>query len=200
MIARLIKGADTITTSTIHFANSTVVYPTFNLRNAPLGVYSVVLIKPDSTVTTLANGFTVVPANNGGLITGSGPNTVPGDGNEPGCDPGAASGLNSQLSVELVVPARALIGRKPVLIQIHFSNPTNYDIPAQSRVLYSEDEVKMAFTKEGVPTGTTALYIEISEAGGPPGIIRPGGSGTVTVYALTPDRMPADPVGIFKLK
>ncbi|MEI9810263.1 MAG: hypothetical protein WDO16_21670 [Bacteroidota bacterium] len=93
MTARIIKGTDTITASAVYYTNSTVVYATFNLRNAPLGLYNVVLTKPDSSVAALPNGFTVVVAVNGGLITGSGPNTAGGDGNEPGCDPGAASGL-----------------------------------------------------------------------------------------------------------
>jgi hypothetical protein len=199
MTAKIIKGTDTITASAIYYTNSTIVYATFNLRNAPLGVYNVRLTKADSSVATLANGFTVVVANNGGLITGSGPNTAPGDGNEPGCDPGAPSGLNSQLVVELVVPSRAIV-RRPVVIQIHYSNPTNYDIPAQTKILYSEEELKMAFTKEGVATGTTALYIEMTEAGGPPGIIRAGGSGTITIHTVAPRYVPADPKILFKLR
>ncbi len=132
-------------------------------------------------------------------ITGGGINKGAGKGNEPGCDPGAESGLNSQLVVELVVPARAILGQT-VLLQINYSNPTNFDIPAQSRTLFSEEGMKMAFTRAGVPTGTTALYLELTEPGGPPGIIRAGGSGTITVYTTAPAVLPADPVILFKLK
>jgi hypothetical protein len=104
------------------------------------------------------------------------------------------------LVVELVVPARVLINR-PVVIQIHYNNPTNFDIPAQSRILYSEAGMKMAFTKEGVPTGTTSLYLELTEPGGPPGIIRAGGSGTITVYTVAPSRPPVpDNSVLFKLQ
>jgi hypothetical protein len=58
----------------------------------------------------------------------------------------------------------------------------------------------MALTKEGVPTGTNALYLEFAETGGPPGIIRAGGSGTILIHTIAPKRMPANPVEIFTLK
>jgi hypothetical protein len=107
--------------------------------------------------------------------------------------------LNSQLVVELVVPARAQPNR-PVLIQVTYRNPTNSDIAAQSRTLFSEEGLKMAFSVAGVPTGTTALYMELAEQGGPPGIIRAGGGGTINIYTKTPGTVPLDPVIMFKLK
>lgn len=200
MIAKLSNGGTTIYASAVYFTNSTQVFATFNLQGKPLGIYDVTLMKPDSSTAVLPNGFSIVPANNGGLITGGGFNTGAGNGNAPGCDPGAASGLNSQLVVELVVPSRVLI-KRPVVILINYSNPTNFDIPAQSRILYSEAGIKMAFTKEGVPTGTTSLYLELVEPGGPPGIIRAGGSGTIIVHCKAPDRQPQpNPFVLFKLK
>ncbi|MGB5028342.1 MAG: hypothetical protein WBO38_07555, partial [Chitinophagaceae bacterium] len=200
MVAKLSNGTTTIYASAVYFTNSTQVFATFPLQGRPLGVYDVTLIKPDSSEAVLPNGFSIVPANNGGLITGGGVNTGAGNGNEPGCDPGAASGLNSQLVVELVVPSRVLITR-PVVILINYSNPTNFDIPAQSRTLYSEAGIKMAFTKEGVPTGTTSLYLELVEPDGPPGIIRAGGSGTIIVHSRAPDKVPpASNKVLFKLQ
>jgi hypothetical protein len=200
VIAILSKPGTTIYASAVYFTNSTQVFATFNLQGKPLGIYDVTLMKPDSATAVLPNGFSIVNANNGGLITGGGPNTGSGNGNAPGCDPGAASGLNSQLVVEMVVPARVLINR-PVVIQIHYNNPTNFDLPTQTRILYSEAGIKMAFTKEGVPTGTTSLYLELTEPGGPPGIIRAGGSGTITVHCVAPSRPPQPiPVVLFKLK
>jgi hypothetical protein len=199
MIAKLSKPGTTIYSSAVYFTNSTGVFATFNLQGRPLGVYDVTLVKPDSSTAVLPNGFTIVPANNGGLITGGGINTGAGNGNAPGCDPGAASGLNSQMVVELVVPSRALVNR-PVVILINYSNSTNFDIPAQSRILYSEAGMKMAFTKEGVPTGTTSLYLELVEPGGPPGIIRAGGSGTIIVHSRAPRQQPPNPIVLFKLK
>ena len=200
MIAKLSKAGTTIYASAVYFTNSTQVYATFNLQGRPLGIYDVTLMKPDSSTAVLPNGFSIVPANNGGLITGGGVNTGPGNGNAPGCDPGAASGLNSQLVVDLVVPSRVLI-KRPVVILINYNNPTNFDIPAQSRILYSEAGIKMAFTKAGVPTGTTSLYLELTESGGPPGIIRAGGSGTIIVHCNAPNQPPQpNALVLFKLK
>ncbi len=199
MIAKLSNGTTTIYSSAVYYSNSGQVFATFPLQGKPLGIYDVTLIKPDLSEAVLPAGFSVVPANNGGLITGSGPNTGAGDGNEPGCDPGAASGLNSQLVVELVVPSRVLTNR-PVIILVNYSNPTNFDLPVQSRILYSEEDVKMAFTQAGVPNGSTSLYIEFTEQGGPPGIIRPGGSGTITIHCRSPRDVPADGSVLFKLK
>ncbi len=200
MTASLKKGDTVITASQVYFTNSTLAYATFNLRGKALGVYDVRLKKGDTATAVLERGFSIVPTNNGGLLTGSGPNTGgSGSGNEPGCDPGAPSGLNSQLVVEMVIPPRVLLGR-PVLIQINYHNPTNVDIPAQTRVLYIEDGMKLALRPEDVPNGTDAMYLELTEPGGPPGIIRAGGSGTITLYTKAPTRMPLDPQVFLKLK
>ncbi|MBL7749357.1 MAG: hypothetical protein JNM19_18095, partial [Chitinophagaceae bacterium] len=199
MIAKLSNGVTTIYASAVYFTNSTQVYATFPLQGKPLGVYDVTLIKPDSSTAVLPGGFTVVTANNGGLITGGGTNTGAGNGNAPGCDPGAASGLNSQLVVELIVPEKVVRGR-PVVIVINFNNPTNFDLPMQSRILYNDEDVKMAFTRAGIPTGTASLYMEFTEPGGPPGIIRPGGGGSITVYCNAPPQVPEDRSVLFKLQ
>ncbi len=185
MTAKLSNGAGTINASAVYFTNSTLVYATFNLAGKPLGLYNVTLTKPDNSEATMANGFSIVPANNGGLFTGGGVNSTPGNGNEPGCDPGAASGLNSQLVIDLVVPEKVVVNW-PFTIQINYTNPTNGDIPAQSRILYSELGEKLSLTQAGVASGTTSLYLELVEQGGPPGIIRAGGSGTINVYSKSP--------------
>ena len=83
---------------------------------------------------------------------------------------------------------------------MHYSNPTNFDIPAQSRILYSEAGIKMALTKAGVPNGATSLYLELTEPDGPPGIIRAGGSGTIIIYCNAPDVVPQPIYVLFKLK
>ena len=149
----------------------------------------------------LNNGFSVVNPNNGGLITGGGVNTGPGNGNAPGCDPGAASGLNSQLVTEMVIPDQVL-GGWVFVIQVNYSNPTNVDVPAQVRVLYSERDIKMALTPDGVTgnNGATSLYLELTEQNGPPGIIRAGGSGTITIYTKAPVTIPGHTKVYFNLK
>ena len=200
MVAKLSNGVTTIYASAVYYSNNTQVYATFPLQGRPLGVYDVTLIKPDLTEAVLPNGFSIVPANNGGLITGGGPNTGAGNGNAPGCDPGAASGWNSQLSVELIGPSRVLSKGRPIVMQLNYSNPTNFDIPAQSRILYSEWGIKMALTKAGVPNGTTSLYLELVEQDGPPGIIRAGGSGSILIYSISPYHILPPGYVLFKLK
>lgn len=199
MTATLSKPGTTVTASALYYTNSTTVYATFNLRGKPLGIYDVTLIKPDTSMAVLVNGFSVVSANNGGGNNGGGTNTGPGNGNAPGCDPGAAGGLNSLLVTEVVAPAKVFVGW-PFVIQINYNNPANFDIPAQTRTLFNDKNVLMALTQAGLVNGTTSLYLELTEQGGPPGIIRAGGSGSVTVYAKTPLDMPGHTHIIFTLR
>ena len=76
----------------------------------------------------------------------------------------------------------------PFVIQINYNNPTNFDIPAQARTLYNNNEVMLALTQTGFVAGNISLYLELTEPGGPPGIIRAGGSGTITVYGKSTGR------------
>lgn len=188
MVARL-KGVtlnNIINASAIYFVNSTTLYATFNLSGKPLGLYDVVLKKPDSSVATLPSGFTIELTNNGGLITGSGPNTGQvGSGNAPGCDPGASSGLNSQLQTEIIIPPH-VFDSWPFVIQINYVNTTNLDIPAQVKILYSLNNAPLAFSEAGLGEHKTNLYIEFKDSNGPGNIIRAGGTGTVRVYSKAP--------------
>jgi hypothetical protein len=199
MTALLSKLGTIIHASAVYFTNSTEVYATFNLQGKPLGVYDVSLTKPDTTIATLANGFSIVNTNNGGLITGGGVNTGAGNGNEPGCAPGAASGLNAQLIAEIVAPDKVLIGW-PFVIQINYSNPSNVDIPVQARTLYSDHNVLLSLTPQGVANGTTSLYLELTEQNGPPGIIRAGGSGSILIYSKMYVGIPRNTMVHFNLK
>lgn len=201
MAAKLERAGDTITASAIYYASSTTVYATFNLAGKLPNIYSVSLTKADASRAVLTNGFSIVNANNGGLITGGGINGIPGDGNSPGCDPNAQSGLNAQLVSEIVAPEKVL-GGWVFVVQINYNNPTNVDIPAQTRVLYCDRGLKMAFTAAELNgnNGYESLHMELTENNGPPGIIRAGGSGTITVYAKAPPTAPAHSYVHFILK
>lgn len=201
MIAKLNRPGTEIVASAVYFTNTTLVYATFNLQGKPLGIYDVILSKADTAFAVLANGFSVVPANNGGLITGGGNNTGSGNGNAPGCDPGAASGLNSQLVIELLVPQYVMRGW-PFNIQINYNNPTNYDIPVQVRTLYAEDIIKIAYTKQALENngGVQSLTMELTEQGGPPGIIRAGGSGTIFIYGKSKNNVEPHTITLFRLQ
>jgi hypothetical protein len=201
MVAKL-KGPATITASRIYFTNSNQVFATFNLLGAPLGMYDVELYKPsNATTATLNNGFRVENTNNGGLITGPGNNTgQKGSGNEPGCSPGAESGLNAQLVVNVVIPPN-VFGGWPFVIQVNYTNPTNVDIPIQTRAIFSEQGLPVAFTAAALDAGATSnLLIELSETNGPPGFIRAGGSGTINIYSKAPADYPGHAVINYILK
>ncbi len=199
MVARLTRTGTTIYSSAVYYSNSTMVFATFNLQGKPLGIYDVKLVKPDSSVATLVNGFSVVLPNNGGILTGGGINTGPGNGNQPGCDPGAAAGLNSQLSIEMVLPEKAF-GGWPFVIAINYNNPTNNDIPAQTRVLYSLDNLPVAATQAGLNSAGPSLYMVLTEQNGPPGIIRAGGSGSIIVYSRAPVSYPAHTLARYTIR
>jgi len=199
LTATLSKPGTTITASAIYYTNSITVYATFNLQGKPLGIYDVTLTKPDTTIAVLPQGFSIVAANNGGINNGGGINTGAGDGNAPGCDPGAAGGINSQLVTQLVMPAR-VFGGWVFVIQINYNNPTNSDIPAQVRTLYSENGLPVALTSAGLGSATSSLVLQLTEQNGPPGIIRAGGSGTITVYSVAPVTFPAHHFANFVLE
>ena len=199
MMAKLSNAGTTITASSVYYANSTIAFATFNLQGKPLGIYNVTLTKSDTTIAVLPNGFSIVQANNGGLNNGGGVNTGAGNSNAPGCDPGAAGGINSQLVTELVAPAKVLAGWIFV-IQVNYNNPTNSDIPAQTRILYSLDGLPVALSQQDLGTAGTSLYLQLTEQDGPPGIIRAGGSGTVTIYSRVPVTFPGHHLAHFILK
>ena len=190
MTATLAKGGTTIPASNVFFVNSTTVFATFPLQGRQVGIYNLTLTKQDATVATFAGGFSIVSPNNGGLITGGGVNTgQTKPGTDPGCDPGAEAGLNSQLVTEIVVPEKVFSGW-PFTIQINYNNPTNMDIPAQVRILYNNKSIPMALTQAGLANGTPALYMQLTEPGGPPGIIRAGAGGSIIIYSKAPISTP----------
>jgi hypothetical protein len=198
--ARLSKPGTTIHASAIYFVNSTTAFVTFDLQGKPLGLYDVILQKPDSSNAILAGSFTITTGNNGGVLTGGGNNTgQTGNGNTPGCDPGAPGGLNSLLLTEVIVPEKVFVGW-PFPIQVNYNNPANFDVPVQTRTLFNDKEVMVALTQAGLADGKTSLYLELKEPGGPPGMIRAGASGTIVIYGKTPPNTPGHTFIKFTLK
>jgi hypothetical protein len=186
MTARLSRPGTTIEASRIFYGSGGLVFATFPLQGRPLGLYTVSLHKSDGSVAELPNSFSIVAPGTGGLITGGGNNTGPNrPGTEPGCDPGADAGLNGLLVTELVYPAKVFNGQT-FPVQVKFTNPTNMDIPVPTRVLYNDFNMKMSKDLGTVDSGTNPIVLQLAEEGGPPGIIRAGGSGTVTIHSRSP--------------
>jgi hypothetical protein len=200
MKATLKNNSATVVASQVYFINSISVFATFNLKGVPLGEYDVILSKGDTASVSLAKGFSVVNANNGGLITGSGINKgQTGSGNEPGCDPGATSGLNAQLQTEIIIPPKVFAGW-PFVIHINYANPTNVDIPVQTRILYSKDGVPISLTNAGLADNKTTLYLEFANQEGPAGMIRAGGTGSISIFSKAPPNYPGHKIANYELK
>jgi hypothetical protein len=175
---------DTIFASAVYFDNSTSVFATFNLQGAATGLYDVLLRKGNGTTTKLAASFTVESPNNGGIITGGNPNSgQQGSGSVPGCNPGATSGYNSLLEIKMVLPPIVIVN-SPYAILIEYSNPTNEDIPVQTRNIYSLNGGPMSLSPNNVLNGQQTLTLSFDEKDGPPGIIRAGASGSILVYSI----------------
>ena len=58
----------------------------------------------------------------------------------------------------------------------------------------------MAMTQAALANGSNSLHLELTEPGGPPGIIRAGASGTITVYGKTPPDTPGHTLINFTLR
>jgi hypothetical protein len=186
MSAKLTKAGNTINATKIFFMSGGLVYATFPLQGKPLGLYNISLEKTDGSKAELSNAFSVVAPNTGGLLTGGGINSGPNQpGTVPGCDPGADAGLNSQLVTELVYPAKVFNGLT-FPVQVKYTNPTNMDIPAPTRVLFNDLNLKMSQSLATLESGVNPMVFQLMETNGPPGIIRAGGSGSFTIYCRAP--------------
>ena len=155
----------------ISLINSTKLFATFNLNNAITGLYNVIAKKADNATTVLTNGFEIVagsPGNSGIDTTGF----------ECYIE---NIGFDDQINTDIQHPSSTRPNRI-VAISIHFANNGNVDIPAPGRLLVSLTGVPLSFDPEDFTAGKQEVYIEFKENNGPPGILRPGAQGTVTVY------------------
>jgi hypothetical protein len=153
------------------FINSTKLYATFNLNNANLGFYNVVATKADNSTAILPNGFEIVTGSAGTTGTDT-------TGFECYIE---NIGFEDQINTDIQHPSSTRPNRI-VVISIHYANKGNVDIPAPGRLLVSLTGVPLSFTPEDFTANKKELYIEFKENNGPPGILRPGAQGTVTVY------------------
>ena len=177
MQIRLDNGTGTIiTANSVYYINSTKVFAAFDLRGRPTGNYNVIAQKVDSSLATLANGFHIVVGTGGGFYI-----NVNGASAEPGCDPNATGGLNSTVQISLEYPATTRRNRV-IAMTIFFGNSGTVDIPVPSRFVFSKGGAPLSFTVQGLAENLQALQLELSEANGPPNILRPGATGAVTIY------------------
>ena len=182
MTAHLLSNSSAldIAAANIIYVNSTMIWATFNLNQQPLGIYDLQLKKASNETVILDSCFTVETGKTGVFYTGTGSTGMTGNPGTPGCDPGAEGGMNQNLLLTINAPARERTGRN-IPITILFANQGNVDIPMPTRLLVSE-VFPIAWTPNFPDYNQKDLYVEFSEPGGPPGILRAGASGGITFY------------------
>lgn len=162
-----------ITANTVRVINSTSLFATFNLQGAKLGVYDVRISKPNGQEASLADGFTVVAGSGGGLSGGN-------SGSGFYCKI-VNIGVEQLLGVDVQYPSSTRT-RRVFPMTINFGNSGNVDIPIPSRMLVSMAGTPISFMAEGIIDNLQELFIEFKEQGGPDNVLRPGATGSITVY------------------
>jgi hypothetical protein len=171
-----LEGATTIIASNVYFVNSTKLFVTFNLLSKPLGFYTVSARKANNSVASLNNAFEIVAGSGGGFyITGDNGTA------DPGCDPHASNGINSLINISAQYPPASRRNRV-IAITVFFGNSGNVDLPVPTRFVFSRDGAPLSMTVDGLPENLQELPLEFREANGPPNILRPGATGSITFY------------------
>ncbi len=175
----------TLLASQVYYLSRVEVFATFNLRGAALGDYDVVAINSPGDSARLVDGFAVVTGSLGAGL-GQGGSVGSGTGGL-----GAAGitcsiqnvGMNKNLKVWITGPGQVR-DRRQVAITIHFRNEGNVDLPVLNRPFISIGGAPLAHTAPELKLDLQQILIEMKEDGGPPGVLRPGAQGTITVYSL----------------
>lgn len=166
------NGTDTITATSVHFVDPTLVYPTFDLTGASPGFYDVVadgwLFIP---VTFTQDSITFITSQE--IIEAT---AILEDGFE------VVAGSSPNLQVNVVQPANTR-ANSIVSMSIEFTNAGNVDLLSPTVVLNSLAGTPLSFTVSGLANLITELEIILSESNGPPGILRPGVSGSIVIYS-----------------
>ena len=163
--------------SKLFFINSTEVFVSFNLVGAELGVYDVVVEKPGGDSIALEDGFTIVDGPVGSVDAfGS---------NENGFTCNIKNlGTENLLSSNIIAPNAVRVGRV-VPITIQFGNNGTMDIPCPQRFILSVRGAPLGYNPDELSEMKQELLLVFEEPGGPPGILRPGATGSMTVYTFS---------------
>ena len=159
--------------SNIYFIDATQVYATFDLNGANLGLYDVLGVNLQGDTAILVEGFEVVTGSIGSGINTSGFSCTIQN-----------IGYDQNLATNVNHPANTRLNRV-VPITIYFTNQGNVDIPIQTRLFVSLRGAPLSFTVADLSEMKQELALEFREANGPPNVLRPGASGTITVYSFS---------------
>jgi hypothetical protein len=177
-----VNGGNDIISTNVTFMNSSRIFARFDLRQKPLGLYDVELIKTDSSTAIMTNGFTIEQGNSGGFYVGGITNSgQTGNANAPGCDPGAGEGINQLLQIDVNSPTIARVNT-PLILFVNFGNAGNTDIPIPTRFLISENSIELALNPQDLIKNEEQLYLEFRELNGPTDVLRAGATGSIQIF------------------
>lgn len=180
MKARLYNSSfGTVTATTVYYLNSTTVYATFNLAGRSTGLYGVRLVKPAFDSTSLAAAFTIQ----------AGAGSVEGGNATAGgfyCNI-TNTGVNELLGLEVLHPL-SVRDNRVFPMTIIYGNSGNVDIPVPTRILITERGDPVALDPAAIIDDQRELLLEFSERNGPPGILRPGATGSIIIFTKSIQR------------
>lgn len=168
----------TIWASKLTFVNSTSAFVTFPLSGVAEGLYDVIAEKPGGETALLADGFVVIAGDAGTSVSGGGSGA--GGFYCQITNIGAEQNMQKNLAHPTAVRLNRLV---PITIQ--FGNNGNVDIPCPARFIISLRGAPLSFIPNEFSENKQALYLFFEEPGGPPGILRPGSSSSITVYSFS---------------
>lgn len=169
----------TVTAHTVNFVNSTTLFASFNLSGITTGIYDVKLKKINNDSTFLANAFTIVPGS-GGSVNGGGGSP---SGGGFFCNI-TNVGVGQLLDVNVQFPD-ATRTRRVFPMTINFGNSSNVDIPVPTRIMLSLGGDPISVSTEGIAENKNELYIEFKELNGPADVLRPGATGSITIFTIS---------------
>ncbi len=164
----------TIVANSMQYVNSTTVFATFNLGGRTIGLYNVVAKKMNDNMASLPDGFRILQGSGGGFQGG-------------GTTTGGFYctirniGVDELVDFDIQNPAQVRLGQY-FSMNINFGNSGNVDVPLPGRLMISMSGAPISLTQEGLAEGKTELYLEFKELNGPEGILRPGATGSITIY------------------
>lgn len=178
---RLHKDSTLIQPAAIHFINSSLVFVSYNLQQAPTGSYTVIATKLSGDTAQLTNGFEVI-AGPGSSIGGGGGSGSGGPGGGAGFVCQITNiGFEELLRTEALHP-ESTRPQRVVAITIYYENKGTVDVPVPIRYLVSQAGAPLGFTPEELEKNLQELILEFKEPGGPAGILRPGANGYIKVF------------------
>lgn len=179
----------TIMATRYELKNSLLLYATFDLRGAATGLFDVKLEKTDGSTASLPEGFEVVTGLIKGLTIQSGGGNNQGQPGTKGfvcCD--RELDFSGVTTIGDYLPANTRINRI-VSMTFYVENSSNVDIPVPARYLISLEGAPLGFSVAELEENKQEVYLLFREEDGPEHILRPGATGTVTLYTKAVTRL-----------